>query len=89
MSSFDFTINVTPPVPEYFPVREQEYNQVTGRMDDVTRNHLPNFGRLYTHRSVKSGRWSDPATWDRGEVPGPGATVIIDTGHEVEYDVMN
>lgn len=77
--TFDFTINVGEPQPEWFPVPE---GMKSGK---PLIGHIPNFGRLYTHRSVRDGRWSDPGTWDRGEVPRGGAVVIID--HEVEYDM--
>ncbi|HEV8339794.1 MAG TPA: G8 domain-containing protein, partial [bacterium] len=37
--------------------------------------------------SVRSGRWSDPATWARRAVPGPSLGVRIARGTVVEYDV--
>lgn len=40
-------------------------------------------------RSAKSGRWSDPATWAEGKVPGAGAKVLIRPGHRVEYDAKS
>ncbi len=39
--------------------------------------------------SVKSGRWSQPATWDGGKVPGTGDKVQVQTGHTVTYDVKS
>jgi hypothetical protein len=37
-------------------------------------------------RSVKSGPWSDGATWSTGQVPPAGSSVQIRTGHTVVYD---
>ena len=80
--TFDFTIGVGPPEPEYFEVFEGiERNGIHER---TVIGRIPNWGRLHTHRTVKDGKWSDPAVWDRGQVPGPGATVVI--AHEIEYD---
>ena len=39
-------------------------------------------------RSACNGRWSDPATWEEGRVPGTGARVQIRTGHTVVYDLV-
>ena len=38
-------------------------------------------------RSAASGPWSAAATWAGGKLPGPGARVLIRTGHRVIYDV--
>jgi hypothetical protein len=38
-------------------------------------------------RSVKSGPWSNAATWEGGKVPGAGARVLVRPGHHVVYDV--
>jgi hypothetical protein len=38
-------------------------------------------------RSVRSGPWSAPATWEGGSVPSPGARVQVRAGHTVVYDV--
>jgi hypothetical protein len=38
-------------------------------------------------RSKKSGPWSQPETWDSGQIPGPGNAVQIREGHEVVYDI--
>jgi len=35
--------------------------------------------------SVKSGDWNDPDTWNKGEVPGVGKNVTIQSGHIVSY----
>jgi hypothetical protein len=40
-------------------------------------------------RSKSSGSWSEPATWEGGKVPGPGARVLIRTGHRIVYDVKS
>jgi hypothetical protein len=38
-------------------------------------------------RSRQSGPWSSPRTWEGDQVPSPGSTVQILSGHEVVYDV--
>lgn len=38
-----------------------------------------------THTAVRSGNWSDPATWG-GTLPGDGATVFVPDGLSVRYD---
>jgi hypothetical protein len=38
-------------------------------------------------RSVKSGSWSDAATWQGGKIPPAGARVQIRPGHTVTYDM--
>jgi acetyltransferase-like isoleucine patch superfamily enzyme len=38
-------------------------------------------------RSVKSGVWSSPKTWDSGQLPSAGSRVLIRAGHTVRYDV--
>jgi hypothetical protein len=38
-------------------------------------------------RSVCSGAWSSPATWEGGKVPSAGARVQVRAGHTVTYDV--
>ncbi|MGC1274164.1 MAG: G8 domain-containing protein [Planctomycetaceae bacterium] len=37
-------------------------------------------------KSARSGAWSSPETWEGGKVPGAGARVWIQKGHEVLYD---
>jgi RNA polymerase sigma factor (sigma-70 family) len=37
-------------------------------------------------RSAQSGPWSEPATWEGGQVPGEGARVQVRRGHAVTYD---
>lgn len=90
--TFDFDLSIGPPEPEWFETTEEAYNPITGRMVPVV-GKIPNFGRLATHRSVKSGNWSDPSTWNCGKVPLPSnhisqrATVAIMEGHTVIYDL--
>ena len=38
-------------------------------------------------RSARTGVWSAPATWEGGNVPSAGATVLVREGHVVTYDV--
>ncbi|QHQ34707.1 G8 domain-containing protein [Algicella marina] len=40
-----------------------------------------------THVAVNDGAWSDPGTWEGGEVPGADARVVISNGIEVTYDM--
>ncbi len=40
-----------------------------------------------SHVAVRDGAWSDPSTWQNGEVPGAGARVQIRQGVEVLYDI--
>src|SRR3954469_6734480 len=46
------------------------------------------FALTGTVSSVKSGKWSDAATWG-GKVPGAGDMPLIAAGHTVVYDVAN
>jgi hypothetical protein len=41
-----------------------------------------------THKSVSSGLWSDPATWEGGVVPGADAMVWIPAGSAVTVDAV-
>ncbi|HEX4136874.1 MAG TPA: G8 domain-containing protein, partial [Bryobacteraceae bacterium] len=38
-------------------------------------------------QAVKQERWSNPATWPDGKVPGAGDTVTIERGKDVLLDV--
>jgi hypothetical protein len=40
-------------------------------------------------RSIRSGSWSDPATWQGGKIPGTGARVQVCEGHRVVYDIVS
>ena len=40
-------------------------------------------------RTIKSGSWSDPTTWESKKIPKAGDKVIIRTGHKVLYDVAS
>jgi hypothetical protein len=40
-------------------------------------------------RSARSGPWSEPGTWESGNVPGAGASVQVRAGHTVTYDVQS
>ncbi len=40
-----------------------------------------------THVAIRSGDWSDPATWEGGRIPGADAKVLIPAGTMVTYDV--
>ncbi len=40
-------------------------------------------------RSARTGSWSEPATWEKGKVPGAGAVVLIRAGHTVRYDLVS
>ncbi|MBK1790139.1 Ig-like domain-containing protein [Persicirhabdus sediminis] len=39
-----------------------------------------------THVSIKSGSWSDTATWSNGAIPSHGARVVISDGQKVTID---
>ena len=42
--------------------------------------------KAVTHRAVQSGDWSDPATWENGDVPTDWAKVHIPAGVDVRID---
>lgn len=44
---------------------------------------IPNFAGAPTIRSVASGAWSDPATWDAGRVPAAADVASVEAGHVV------
>jgi G8 domain len=37
-------------------------------------------------RSARDGRWTEPASWEGGRVPGAGTRVQIQAGHAITYD---
>ncbi len=41
----------------------------------------------FSHQSVRSGKWSEAATWNPARVPGQGDRVLVSRGTTVEYDV--
>ncbi len=43
----------------------------------------------FSVRSVASGNWSDPKTWQSGRVPGEDDRVLISRGTTVRYDVQS
>lgn len=47
----------------------------------IAKDVVPDFAANPDVRSVKSGAWSDPATWDR--VPKDGECVVVSPGHTV------
>src|SRR3954463_12271227 len=42
-----------------------------------------------THRAVRDGAWSDPATWEDGRIPGKDAVVQVPEGVTVTYDAQS
>ncbi len=40
-----------------------------------------------THTALRSGLWSDPATWSNGTIPGANSKVVVPLGVTVTYDV--
>jgi hypothetical protein len=40
-------------------------------------------------RSARSGPWSEPQTWEGGQIPGAGARVQVRAGHTVTYDAAS
>lgn len=40
-------------------------------------------------RTVKSGNWSDPSTWESKIIPRAGDKVVIRMGHKILYDVSS
>lgn len=40
-------------------------------------------------RSIRSGAWSNPSTWELDQVPAAGSRVFIQAGHQVVYDVKS
>ena len=50
---------------------------------------VPDFAEQPTVVNVRSGAWSDAATWDGGRVPGDNDTVRIAEQSQVVYDVVS
>ena len=59
------------------------HNETHGMLDDLIAGAKP------THKAIKSGAWSDAATWAGGKIPGAGATVLIEDGTTVTYDQIS
>lgn len=60
----------------------QSYHDAVA-VDAADANTHPHMGP-FTHNTVKSGFWSDPAVWDTGTVPG--ANAVCNVAHDVSYD---
>lgn len=41
-----------------------------------------------THVAVRNGNWTDPRIWHNGQVPSPGARVLIPAGAVVRFDAV-
>jgi hypothetical protein len=52
----------------------------------VTPAHAAKPVNIVMIRSAQSGLWSDPKTWEGGQLPAVGNSVQIREGHEVIYD---
>ena len=56
----------------------------------LQREHLTLFELIRydqaTHIAIRNGAWSDPATWQNGQLPTAGARVLIPIGVEVQVD---
>src|SRR5213594_1761869 len=46
-------------------------------------------GVKFDARSARSGKWSEPATWEEGRIPRAGDRVQVRSGHDVSYDVLS
>lgn len=60
----------------YYEDRRDEF------ADPVTHPHIMGV----THRTVKSGRFTDPTVWDTGTVPGAGSVWAVAAGHVLVGD---
>jgi hypothetical protein len=50
---------------------------------------VPDFCAGPTIRSVASGNWSSPSTWNPSRVPGANDKVVVGAGNNVTYDVQS
>ncbi len=73
----------TPPLRIHMAHADAAHTQ----MDDAVLELIPHTD--VTHSAIADGTWSDPETWDVGEVPGAGAVVLIPIGQVVTYDVAS
>lgn len=61
----------------------------TVRMVPTHGESVPDLAERATVTSVRSGRWSESATWDGGHVPAAGDIVRIAERTSVSYDVVS
>jgi hypothetical protein len=50
---------------------------------------VPDFCASPTIRSVSSGNWSSPSTWNPSRVPGANDKVVVGAGNNVTYDAVS
>lgn len=50
---------------------------------------VPDFCAAPTIRSVASGNWSSPSTWNPARVPGANDKVLVGSGNNVTYDAVS
>jgi hypothetical protein len=50
---------------------------------------VPDFCAAPTIRSVASGNWSSPSTWNPARVPGANDKVVVGSGNNVTYDAVS
>ena len=50
---------------------------------------VPDFCAAPTIRSVASGNWSTPSTWNPARVPGANDKVLVGSGTNVTYDAVS
>jgi hypothetical protein len=50
---------------------------------------VPDFCAAPTIRSVASGNWSSPSTWNPARVPGANDKVLVGSGNNVTYDAQS
>jgi hypothetical protein len=73
-----------PPTPPSGPIPPPDTDSYLITAHD----RIPNFGAHPTITSVRSGTWTDPATWSLGRLPGAGDVVDINPGTAVTYDAL-
>jgi len=52
-------------------------------------HNIPDFCAAATISSVRSGAWSDPATWSAGRAPAAGDIVSVAAGTDVSYGIVS
>ena len=45
--------------------------------------------QMITHRVIKDGFWSNPTTWEGGQLPGVGANIDVPAGKRLEVDIQS